>query len=550
MPDIDKRPTLHDEKKSAEISSADSSINERLRFETMLSDISTRFVNLPGDQIDQEIEECLRLIVQTLQIDRCSIAQFNDDKSELLVTHAYVKPGLRPMPNVVLSKQQPYYTKTLFKREAIVIETVSELPEEAEAEREHCLKEGIRSSALIPLAVGGHFLGVVGFSTLKEERKWPELLIQRMKMIGLVFANALMRKESEQKLTKAFQQINLLKERLEAENTFLREEFCQQPQIKDFIGTSDAVQNVLKRVDQVAKTDTAVLILGETGTGKELLAQAIHSQSMRKGRPMITLNCATLPSNLVESELFGHEKGAFTGAISRRIGRFELAHKSTIFLDEIGELTLDLQVKLLRVLQLKTFERLGGHDVIETDVRVIAATNRDLYTAVQTGDFRMDLYYRLNVFPILVPPLQSRKEDIPDLVWFFIREFSEKMGKRIATMRKSTMQKLQNYYWPGNIRELRNIIERAMIISNGETLEIELPEQSAPVGKIKTLLELQRDHILQVLKSTDWRVRGLNGAAEILDLKPTTLEAKMAKLGIKRPSSSYFNNRSPNKYNE
>jgi transcriptional regulator with GAF, ATPase, and Fis domain len=356
-----------------------------------------------------------------------------------------------------------------------------------------------------------------------------------MKMIGVVFANALMHKDSQQKLRKALSQINLLKERLEAENTYLREEYCQQPKIKDFIGSSEAVGNVLKRVDQVAKTDTTVLILGETGTGKELLAQAIHNQSPRSDRPMITVNCAALPANLVESELFGHEKGAFTGAATRRIGRFELAHNSTIFLDEIGELPPDLQVKLLRVLQLKNFERLGGHDVIETDVRVIAATNRDLYTAVQNGEFRMDLYYRLNVFPILVPPLSSRREDIYELVWFFIREFSEKMGKRITTIRKSTMQQLQNYQWPGNIRELKNIIERAMIITSGETLEVELPEQGHPSGRLKTLAELQRDHIVHVMKNTDWRVRGKNGAAEILGLKPTTLEARMAKLGIRRP---------------
>jgi formate hydrogenlyase transcriptional activator len=516
---------------------ADSLYDERLRYETMLSDISTRFVNLPAQKIDQEIEACLKLIAQTLNIDRCSVAQLTPDKSELVVTHAYVKAGLRAMPDLVLTKQQPYYTKRLLSSEGIVMEKVSELPEEAEAERRHCLKEGIKSSALIPLAVSGKFLGVVGFASLKQERKWPQLLVQRMKLIGVVFANALMRKESEQELTKAFHEISQLKERLEAENTLLKEEICHHLDIKDFIGASEPVQNVLKRVEQVAKTDTTVLILGETGTGKELLAQAIHQQSMRREWPMITVNCAVLPANLVESELFGHEKGAFTGAHSRRIGRFELAHNSTIFLDEIGELSPELQMKLLRVLQLKTFERLGGQDVIETDVRVIAATNRDLYQEVQNGNFRMDLYYRLNVFPILVPPLSKRREDIPDLVWFFIREFSEKMGKRISTIRKSTMQKLQNYHWPGNIRELKNIIERAMIISNGDVLEIELPEQWAGNKKIKNLSDLQRDHIQQVLELTDWRVRGAGGAAEILDLKPTTLEAKMTKLGIKRPLS-------------
>lgn len=514
----------------------DERITERLLFETMLSDISTRFVNLPVEEIDQEIEACLKLIVDTLNIDRCSVAQLNQDKTELLVTHAFVKPGLRPMPNLVLNKEQPYYTKHLFKCQAIVMETIAELPDEAVAERNHCLREGIKSSALIPLAVSGEFLGVVGFSSLIQERTWPDVLVQRMKLVGVVFANALMRKESEQKLQTAFHEIKQLKERLEAENTFLREEVCHQPGNKDFIGSSEAVQNVLRRVDQVAEIDSTVLILGETGTGKELLAQAIHNQSLRMDRPMITINCAALPANLVESELFGHEKGAFTGAHTKRVGRFELADNSTIFLDEIGELSLELQVKLLRVLQLQTFERLGGHEVIQTDVRVIAATNRDLNEAVQNGEFRMDLYYRLNVFPILVPPLRSRRQDIPELVWFFVREFCEKMGKRIETIRKSTMEKLEIYDWPGNIRELKNIVERAMIISSGPVLEVELPEmERGKTALIKSLLDLQRGHILDVLNHTGWRVRGAQGAAEILDVKATTLEAKMAKMGIKRP---------------
>ena len=517
-------------------------INERLRFETMLSDVSTRFVNLPVDQIDQEIEQCLKIIAENLNIDRCSVAQLNHDKTELLVTHAYAGAGVLPMPSLVLSKQQPWYSKRLFKCESIVMASVDELPPEAVAERAHCLAQGIKSSALIPLAVSGSFLGVVGFAALEAERQWPEMLVQRLKLVGVVFANALMRKESEQKLHKAFAEIKQLKERLEAENTYLREEICLQPKYEDFIGRSESIKSVLNRAEQVARTDTTVLILGETGTGKELLAQAIHNLSLRKNRPMITVNCAALPSNLVESELFGHEKGAFTGAQSKRIGRFELANGSSLFLDEIGELSLELQAKLLRVLQTRQFERLGGQETIESDVRVIAATNRDLFQAVQAGEFRMDLYYRLNVFPILVPPLRNRGEDIPELVWFFVKGFCEKMGKRIESIRRSSMQALQSYQWPGNIRELKNIIERAMIITQGKTLQIELPELGGPVGqKTKTLLEMQREHILNILKMTDWRIRGAKGAAEILDMKPTTLEARMARIGIKRPSEKPSN---------
>lgn len=254
-------------------------------------------------------------------------------------------------------------------------------------------------------------------------------------------------------------------------------------------------------------------------------------------RTMITVNCAALPSNLVESELFGHEKGAFTGAHSKRIGQFELADQSTLFLDEIGELSSELQAKLLRVLQQNQFERLGGNQTIRSDVRVIAATNRDLLHSVNSGEFRMDLYYRLNVFPILIPPLRNRKEDIPDLVWFFVKGFSEKMGKRIGSISHSSLQMLKNHHWPGNIRELKNVIERAMIITSGTTLRVDLPRtQKGVASGIMTLGEIQRKHILEVMELTRWRIRGKNGASEILDLKPTTLEARMAKLGIKRPA--------------
>jgi len=285
----------------------------------------------------------------------------------------------------------------------------------------------------------------------------------------------------------------------------------------------------------VANIDTTVLVLGETGTGKELLAQTVHNLSHRKKRPMILVNCAALPSNLVESELFGHEKGAFTGAHSKRIGRFELADDSTLFLDEIGELSLELQAKLLRVLQFNQFERLGGNKTITTDVRVIAATNRDLLQLVNSGEFRMDLYYRLNVFPIVVPPLRNRKEDIPELIRFFVKEFCVKMGKQIGTISQNSMQKLQNYHWPGNIRELKNIIERAMIVTTGSIQKIELPEPHTSVNtRVRALVDIQRNHILDVLNTTNWRIRGKNGAAEILGLKPTTLEAKMARIGIRR----------------
>lgn len=516
------------------------SLQERLEFETLLADLSTKFVNLPAGKIDQEIEHVLQRIAEVLGIDRCSVAQFSENRQKLRVTHAFAVPGVPPMPDLTLNETQPWYSEKLFRCESIVMSSVNQLPEEAAVEKAYCLLQGIKSSVLIPLAVGGSFLGVVGFAALKAERKWPDVLVQRLNLLGVVFANALMRKSAEQKLHQAFSEIQILKERLEAENTYLREEISLQYSHEEFIGQSDTIKHVLRQAEQVAAMDTTVLILGETGTGKELLAQAIHKYSRRKERPMVTVNCAALPSNLIESELFGHEKGAYTGAESKRIGRFELANGSSLFLDEIGELSLPLQTKLLRVLQEKKFERLGGHETLSCDVRVIAATNRNLLEAVRMGEFRMDLYYRLNVFPIVIPPLRDRRADINSLVWFFVRSFCEKMGKRIETISRGSMHALIDYHWPGNVRELKNLIERALIITSGTTLQIDLPgNQGALNRETRTLDEVQKEYILSVLELTRWRIRGKNGAAEILGLKPTTLESKMARIGVHRPARQW-----------
>ncbi len=521
-------------RKNSTNNSQPSSIEERLQFETLLADLSTKFVNLPADKIDMEIETVLQRITEALNIDRCSVAQFSANRNKLRVTHAYAVPGVTPMPDLVLN-EQPWYSQRLFKCEPVVMKSIDELPEEATVEKAHCLQQGIQSSALIPLAVGGAFLGVVGFASLRSGREWPDLLVQRLNILGVVFANALMRKAKEQELLKAFSEIQDLKDRLEAENTYLREEISLQYLHEEFIGQSNAIKRVLNKAEQVAKLDTTVLILGETGTGKELLAQAIHRLSRRRNKPKVTLNCGALPSNLVESELFGHEKGAFTGADSKRIGRFELADGSTLFLDEIGELSLTMQVKLLRVLQEKQFERVGGQKTISSDVRVIAATNRDLLEAIDAGDFRTDLYYRLNVFPIVIPPLRERPTDIPPLVWFFVRGFCEKMGKSIDSISRSSMDGLCNYRWPGNVRELQNTIERAVIITTGSSLQVDLPDSQVILrNQRRTLEEVNKEYILDTLETTMWRIRGKDGAAEILGIKPTTLESRMAKLGIRR----------------
>jgi PAS domain S-box-containing protein len=352
-----------------------------------------------------------------------------------------------------------------------------------------------------------------------------------------LFTDITARKETQNALEDAFSEIQRLKERLEAENIYLRQEVQSELGHGEIIGESDVVVQMLKNARLVAPTDSVVLITGETGTGKEVLAQVIHDQSPRSDHAMVKINCASIPPTLVESELFGREKGAYTGALTRSPGRFEVADGSTIFLDEIGELPLELQVKLLRVLESGEFERLGSHQTLTVNVRLIAATNRNLEKMVREGTFRSDLFYRLNVFPIHVPSLQERRDDIPLLVWHFVRYFSNKTGRLIDTISRETMLQLQNYDWPGNIRELRNVIERAVIMSTGPKLVVDLPNvENIIQPELTTLEDVERNHILQVLKQTKWRISGSNGAAKILNIKPTTLHARLKKLGISRPS--------------
>jgi formate hydrogenlyase transcriptional activator len=343
------------------------------------------------------------------------------------------------------------------------------------------------------------------------------------------------RKQMEGQLCERLREIGELKKRLEDENVYLQEEVRQLTERTDIVGQSAAIKKVLVQATQVARTDTSVLIQGETGTGKELLARWIHDLSMRKNHLLVTVNCAALPPSLIESELFGREKGAYTGALTRMAGRFEVADGSTLFLDEIGELPIELQGKLLRVIEEGCFERLGSTDPIRVSVRLIAATNRDLAREVEEGRFRRDLFYRLNVFPIVIPPLRERPEDIPLLVWSFVAELQKKMGKRIEHIPRKTIDMLQSYEWPGNGRELRNVIERAMIVSSGKTLEVLLPKPSGGNSVKLSLQEMERRHIMDVLEKTSWRVTGKEGAAEILGLKGTTLQSKMKKLGIERP---------------
>ena len=410
------------------------------------------------------------------------------------------------------------------------------------ASERRAAQEGIRSICTVPLVARGRSIGAVNLASRTPNQYSEadaEFFQEVANQIAMVVENM-----------KAYEEIAALKARLEDENVYLQEEIRREHNFVEMVGNSAALLAALRKVEQVATTDSTVLISGETGTGKELIARAIHDRSARRDRALVKVNCAAISAGLVESELFGHVKGAFTGAIERRVGRFELAHGGTIFLDEVGELPLETQVKLLRVLQEQEFEPVGSSKSARVDVRVIAATNRDLGEAVAGGRFRSDLFYRLNVFPLRVPPLRERAADIPQLVMFFLGQFSKKFGRRIDSVSEPTMDRLARYAWPGNIRELQNVIERAVVLCPGSVLELDedllpvsgpgmtavgatpAPESAAGLA---TLEEMERAHILAALEQTGWLIEGPKGAAKILGLHPNTLRSRMDKVAIKRP---------------
>ena len=524
-------------------------LEEKLRFETLLSEISARFVNLPADRMDGKIEDAQRRICELLEIDRSTLFQVPEaEPGTLLLTHAH-HPAGSPLPPERFNAEKffPWSVRKILKGETLTISKMTDLPPEAGRDRENYHAYGTKSGVYVPLSVGeGPVFGVLAFAVTREERLWPETVVTGFKLISQVLANALARKQAdterrqmEEQLKEKLDEIRVLKERLESENIYLQEEIKHLFEHKDIVGQSLVMKKVLSQAEQVAGMDSTVLLLGETGTGKELLARAIHRMSKRQDRSLVTVNCASLPPTLIESELFGREKGAYTGALTRMIGRFEIADGSTLFLDEIGELPLDLQSKLLRVLEDGTFERLGSSKPLHVNVRIIAATNRDIARAVKDGQFRQDLFYRLNVFPIEIPPLRERPEDIPLLVRALVKEFQKRMGKEIENIPRKTMLSLQSYSWPGNVRELRNRIEHAMILSRGKTLEVHVPKRaSSELDAPANLEELERGHIVAVLEKTDWRIGGQGGAAEVLGLKRTTLLSKMKKLGIKQSNKA------------
>jgi len=519
------------------LNATQSHLKERLVFEECLARLSATFISLPSDQIDQEIEKGLETIVTTLGSDRASLAQLDAAHGELRITHSWSAPGIPPTPKDNVKDVFPWIFSEVQKGNKVIVSRIGDLPAEAEKERQYGLAIGQQATLIIPFWIASKVAGGLAIGVFHRERDWQPEIIQSFQLAAEIFANAILRKQTEEGLKRANAEIKDLKDQLQRENLYLREEIKLDHYHGEVVGNSEAIRRVLKQVEQVGPTDSTVLLLGETGTGKELLARNIHELSRRRARPMVKVNCAALPASLVESELFGREKGAYTGALTREIGRFELADESTIFLDEIGELPLELQAKLLRVLQEGEFERLGSPRTIRVNVRVIAATSRNLRAAGKEGRFREDLFYRLSVFPIQVPPLRERKEDIPALVWHFIREIGNRMGRNIESVRSSTMDAFKRYSWPGNIRELRNIVERSLIIFPGEVFQADLPigdESGRSPSGASTLQEVEREHILLVLNNTGWRIRGKRAAAEILGLKPSTLESRMKKLNIVR----------------
>jgi formate hydrogenlyase transcriptional activator len=510
-------------------------IEERLRFERLLTELSTAFVKIPSGEVDEEVEAVLQRIGEILGVDRTDFVQLMAETDQVEITHSWTVKGVERYERITTDEHYPWFTEKLRNGEDLIFAT-DKLPEEAEKDITSLESMGIKSGMIIPYMVEGAFVCATAFGSHNDYRRiWPESHIQRLRLLGEVLFNALLRKQQDLELHNAFAEIQKLKNQLQKENIYLREKIETIQKHEEIVGISDDILNVLKKVEQVAAMNSSVLITGETGTGKELVARAIHNQSLRKNRAMVTVNCATLPDSLVEGELFGREKGAYTGAETKQAGRFEIADGSTIFLDEIGELSPTLQAKLLRVLQHGQFERLGSSKTITVNVRVITATNRDLSKAIRNGNFREDLYYRLNVFPIRISPLRERPADIFPLTWAFINEFCDTMGKRIDAISKSSLDCIQSYPWPGNVRELRNVIERAMIISRDRTLNIELPETSDHAHSYDTTLEeSERRHILSVLGKTNWRIRGPNGASKILGLHPSTLYSRMKKLRIRR----------------
>ena len=510
---------------------------EELLFERLVADMASRFAGIDPNRVDDGIVDSLHSIVDTLGIDRAVVWRRTRGEITVVPTHCWVRVSMPSPPGELRASDFPWVFSTLDEGRFLSFCNRADIPSRPDSlSFEGC---GLQSAAIFPLPSSDDSEGqyALAVSSVSEAHEWSQGILERLRLAAAIIGQALANRNAHGALREALDEVRRLRERLadDEESRDLRRDSRGIRASRLIVSQSPAIKRALAEMEQVAPTPATVLLLGETGSGKEVFAQAIHDLSPRRQRPMVKVSCAAIPAALIESELFGRERGAYTGALSRQIGRFEAAHQSTLFLDEIGDLPADVQVKLLRVLQERVIERLGSTQSIKVDVRIIAATNRNLEKAVEDKTFREDLFYRLNVFPIVVPPLRERIEDIPGLVWAFIDEFSKSFAKPIGSISKESLRDLQRYSWPGNVRELRNIIERAVIVAAGSQLEVSAPKPATRAPQTAmTLVDLEVEHIRTILDSTNWRVRGIGGAAERLGLKPTTLESRMARFGIKR----------------
>jgi formate hydrogenlyase transcriptional activator len=502
---------------------------QRDRFRLLLRMTNAMVSKLDLREVFQAVSACLREIVQ----QEYATLILHDEPNQQFRVHALDfpdNPGLL-FEGFVGSDADTPATLALRTRRPMAINHLEELQRFGHPVIRMLIENGFRSLCCLPLLAHDCAIGCLNLASRREQAFLGsdiEFLTEVAGQVALAVDNAL-----------AYREIMELKNKLADEKTYLEEELRTEHGCEGIIGNSKALKHVLKQIEVVAPTDATVLIQGETGTGKELIARAIHRLSGRRERTFVKLNCAAIPSGLLESELFGHERGAFTGAISQKVGRFELADKGTLFLDEVGEIPLELQPKLLRVLQEREFERLGSTRTVRVNVRLIAATNRDLRSLVEAKQFRNDLYYRLNVFPLFMPPLRDRREDIPILVRYFVQQYAVRMKKNIHTVPAKTRDALSRYAWPGNIRELENLMERSVILTKGTALQVPLGElqldKRSSAAATETLQESEREHILRTLRDVRWVIGGPGGAAARLGLKRTTLTSKMKKLGITRP---------------
>jgi formate hydrogenlyase transcriptional activator len=504
----------------------------------LIARLVERFVSIGPGAIDDTIVEGLHKIGDALSLDEAVLWRKGADDGSAVASHTWIKSATPGPCKALRLASVGFIAAKLEAGEATWFTQLDEVPDGAD--REALRQHAIRSAIVVPVVPNNDAsatCAALAFCSTTLDHTWAPAVIEQLRLLSGVFALALGRAASLTALQRALDELHQLKERTAEEAVLGSSAVRSFPGARSIASEAPAVRLALAQVTQVAPTPATVLLLGETGVGKEVFARAIHELSPRCQRQMIRVSCGAIPSTLIESELFGRERGAYTGALSRQIGRFELANQSTLFLDEIGELSAEVQIKLLRVLQERVIERLGSTQSVKIDARIIAATNRNLEKAVEDNTFREDLFYRLNVFPIVIPPLRERVEDIPALVWQFVDEFSKSLGKRIDFIAKESMRQLQLYSWPGNVRELRNVIERAVIVATGPHLTVSIP---APAGARQpraslTLKDLEIEYIRATLNSTNWRIRGAGGAAERLGLKPTTLETRMAKLGVIRP---------------